>query len=290
MRGQEYGVRHLTVESPQSLESFLNELVPIERARFLCELGSIYLNGSRVTDPSTTLRRGDHVRVHLEPRRYPKPADLKNRITFQSDDSLIVDKPAGVPVHALVDNLKENLITFLEDELGTSLYVTHRLDLETSGLLVLAKTVTAQTEINAKFQNRKWKRTYIALTEKPLELGSYVHFMTKSPKAPKTVTLDETPDSLRCELIILRTTEVTKLASTLGREWKLDSPKSPTPLYEHEIQLLTGRTHQIRAQLSALGAPIVGDGAYGSSFKILDSDTNAQAIALWAFRIQNLDE
>lgn len=284
MRGEEYGVRHLNVEEPQSLLKFLSGLVSSERARLLCDLGSLYINDLRETDPHRELKAGDKVRVHLEPRRFPKGDELRSRITEETDDYIIVDKPPGLPVHALVDNVGENLISYLENELGYRLYVTHRLDVETSGLLVLAKNREAQARINSKFQKRLWKRTYVALTANPLPLGSHVHFMTKSPKAPKVVHPNETPESLRCELIVLKSDRSESL-----ERWKIEAASTPA-LFRNEIQLLTGRTHQIRAQLAALGAPILGDQTYGSTFKILDSDTNAQAIALWAFQIQNLGE
>ncbi len=283
MRGEEYGVRHFNVEVPQSLLRFLSGLVSSERALLLCSLGSIYIDDVRETDPNRELKAGDKIRVHLEPRRFPKRAELRSRITEETDDYIIVDKPPGLPVHALVDNVGENLISYLENELGYRLYVTHRLDVETSGLLVLAKNREAQSRINSKFQNRLWKRAYVALTQKPLSLGSHVHYMTKSPKAPKVVHLSETPESLRCELIVLKS----ERSESLER-WKMEDSSAPT-LFRNEIQLLTGRTHQIRAQLAALDAPILGDQIYGSKLKILDSDTNAQAIALWAFQIQTLE-
>lgn len=311
MRGEEYGVRHLIVEMPQSLLEFLNGLVSSERAHLLCELGSVYVNDSRSTDSAKSLSVGDRVRVHLEPRRYDLPKFLKSRIKKENDGYLLVDKPSGLPVHALVDNLRENLIAGLETELGLKLFITHRLDIETSGLLILAKTPEAQAAINAKFHERLWKRTYIALTEKPLTVGRHVHFMEKSPKAPKHVYDFERAGSLRCELEVLNSLRrdeahsissdtssanrdqssivpTSRVSSVRGREWHIRGT-APYPYYENEIQLLTGRTHQIRAQLSALGAPILGDQAYGSTLQLRDSDTNALAIALWAFQIQTLD-
>jgi 23S rRNA pseudouridine1911/1915/1917 synthase len=260
----------------------------------LIRLGSIYLNDNRIFDLGTNLRIGDHLRVHLEPRRFQKPHDLRSRITEETKDYLVVDKPAGLPVHAFVDNREENLISFLEQDLGIKLFVTHRLDVDTTGLVILAKSADSQAEFNEAFRSRTLKRKYLALIEKRVELGTYVHYMKQSPKAPKEVTVEETEGSLRCELRITSVEEAKVgggfVATNLGRKWVAKDPM-PTKAFEIEIELVTGRTHQIRAQLAALGAPLLGDSIYGSGFPLQDESTGAAAIALWAFKIQTtLDE
>lgn len=299
MRGAEYGVRHLVVDAPARLLDFvtsLEDVRDVDHARELIWLGAIYVNDARIMTDAFKLETQDRVRAHLAPRRYQKPKKL--RIVHLDTGYLIADKPAGLPVHALVDNYRENLISFLEADRSEKLYITHRLDVDTTGLVVIARNSSSQAILNESFKSGRMKRRYKAFTTHALTPGIHVHFMKQSPKAPKEVSRTETPGSLRCEL---RVTSSKLIESTdtgfvsnggyndLSRAWefKTQDPEQPRQVFENEIELITGRTHQIRAQLAALGAPIIGDRAYGSTHKLQDPDTSLSAIALWAFQIQN---
>lgn len=257
-RGFEYGVRHFRNSEPISLELLLKaslDLGPMH-VRDLLTFGAVYINGKRQLElPSAPLSPGTLVRVHTKPRRYPMNSLNLTQIVFENEDFLVFNKPSGVPVHATVDNMHENVIGFLQSKNRQAL-TTHRLDVATSGLLVIAKTLAFQKLFNQVIAENKTQKIYRALSHgNPPKLGRWTHFMEPSPRAPKKVVREAKPDHLRCDLEVL--------------ESKLTLPGT----VESRIQLLSGRTHQIRAQLSVEGSPVVGDVMYGSSLKFTQSET-----------------
>lgn len=252
-RGGDYGVIHLRVEASENLIEFIarEAAIDLARARELVELGAVYMDDKRSLE-NLVVKAGDHVRVHSSPRRYKLP---QIKIVFQNNDFIIVDKASGVPVHALTDNLRENLLAQIEGELGSQVFITHRLDIETSGLLVIAKTQESQREINRKIASKSIKRIYTALVRETLEVGKYIHFMEASPTAPKTVSREAKMGWQECRLRVLECVK--------SEDGRIGEHLFPVPAHALKIELLTGRTQQIRAQLAALGRPILGDVTYG---------------------------
>lgn len=228
------------------MSAVIGEKLFLDRSRveFLLEMGAIYRNRKRQVE-DCLVGPEDIVRVHTLPKRFPTDWKWGDRIVFQDEAVVVVDKPAGIPVHATLDNRIENVAQQLGDFLEQRLYVTHRLDTVTSGLMVLAKAPQSQSDINKLFSRRLVKKSYIARIPIPVALGHHVHFMAPSWRAPRVVVAEEHANWARCELII---TDIQP-----QREYFLAN-----------IDLLTGRTHQIRAQLAALGASLAGDTQYGS--------------------------
>jgi 23S rRNA pseudouridine1911/1915/1917 synthase len=240
----------------------------------LFELGALYHETGRLTNwnwlidvqPAAT-----YLRIHSEPRRYSlDKTDWNSRLLFENHHFLIFQKPAQIPCHPMVDNFQENLLIQLQLLLQKKLYLTHRLDIATEGLLLFAKTPEFQTHFNKALADRRVHKKYFALVEgrppwsetAPVEL---VHHMVPSPRAPKTVVKEAQAGTQICRLKILRQNH-----SLL------------------EIELLTGRTHQIRAQLGHERFPIVGDVAYGAKTQ----PWGVENIALQAFELcfPDLDE
>lgn len=248
-RGFEYGVRHII--SPQSgrLSDVLLGILELDLAQveFLMDLGSIYLNHKRVKEDSS-VSEGDYLRVHTKPRRFlPDDGQWSSRILFMNDHFIVANKISGLPVHASVDNRKEHLQAYLEKTLNCELFVTHRLDVPTRGLIVYAKTREFQTAFNQLLTQREMTKIYRALVEGDgLTPGILTHYMEPSPRAPKKVSAVPHEGWQDCVLEILN-------IKTL-----------PAQQSELRLHLHTGRTHQIRAQLAHEQHPIVGDHAYGA--------------------------
>ena len=208
----------------------------------LAEFGAVYLNDSRIY-ADCEIKDQDYLRIHTDPRRFPR-ISLLDRVILETDELLIVNKPAGLPCHPTVDNLKENLWFDLQNQLKQTFFPTHRLDVPTSGLLVLTKTAEAQIEFQNLLKEKKVNKIYQALVNSPgPDLGLHEHFMEKTRYAPKTVSDRQRPNTQVCQLKILK-------KEVLDQHTRL------------EIELITGRTHQIRAQLAYLGFPIIGDSMY----------------------------
>jgi 23S rRNA pseudouridine1911/1915/1917 synthase len=236
---------------------------------FLLSFGSIYVKGQRCLE-NTQIEPGIYVRVHQNPRRFPiEQFRWPEQKVFENENLIVINKPAGLPVHPTVDNTQENLAALLGQALKHEVYVTHRLDVATHGLLIFAKNKPEQTRINNCLMQGQIRKLYRALVHgRNLPTGEILHYMEPSPRAPKVVSAIARPGWAPCRLRVLDQTEVSPGFS------------------EVIIELITGRTHQIRAQLSALGFPIVGDQAYGSDVNLSVQISQYENICLQAFFLE----
>lgn len=270
-RGTEYGVLHFDSKQSGTLLEVICAQTQIspDEIKTLSELGCVYLNDARIGNLNDiVLAPGQYIRLHTKPRRFyiePKQID----IVFQNEDFVVANKPSGIPVHATVDNVRDNLIEFLRVQLGLKLFITHRLDIATSGLILLAKTTEFQAHFNALLKFGKVVKEYRAVVSpnpgaSRIEPGrKLIHYMEPSPRSPKTVGLEPKDGWQRCILNILDVHPVDNGA------------------LEILIGLETGRTHQIRAQLAYEKWPIVGDISYGS----LIEPAHRNQIALTSHRL-----
>lgn len=228
-----------------------------ERIEEIISLGAIYLNKRRIFQ-DCPIPQGAYLRLHLAPKRFPvKNVDWKKCLVKETPDYLIIQKPFGIPTHATVDNAIENCLAQMRRVLGKDLFVTQRLDQPVGGLLLFSKTKTHQAVFNGLLKDRKVKKIYRALVEREITPQKLVHYMEPSERSPKKLSAEPHPNWDPCELSILDCVP----GEVEGR-----------PVFELKIELHTGRTHQIRSQLSFIGCPILGDRLYGSSFRDLGPD------------------
>lgn len=247
-QGFEYGVKHFLSPKSGDLNKIISEVLesPLEQINFLIQLGSVYVNSKRAGSIDEQVTENTHIRVHTKPRRYNVNYDWKSRVVFDHQDFVVLNKPNNIPSHPSVDNQLENSLTQLGLALDKKLLITHRLDTLTEGLIVYGKTSQFVNSFNDQLQRKLITKKYVALVETTEKLPNHlVHYMEPSPRAPKKVSQVAHDDWDICEL-------------------KIEQQK----IFEHyswiKIDLLTGRTHQIRSQVSEVGAPILGDKLYGS--------------------------
>lgn len=248
MTSADDGVRHFDVQQTNLLSEILYDEYSVTASNFklLIDLGAIYVNNERQTKDGFVFQKST-LRVHLKPRRYNCDYPWKSLIVFENDFCLVLNKPSGIPSHPTSDNALENSLTQTSLARKIPLFVTHRLDTLTSGLIVYAKKQSFTKSFNIQLQERTIRKKYVALIESSNKLPSRLtHYMNPAPGSPKKLSDIAIEGWAICELEIL---EQKEMSSNLS--WV-------------KINLLTGRTHQIRSQLSHLQAPILGDSLYGA--------------------------
>ena len=184
-------------------------------------------------------------------------------ILYQDTDLIAFNKPASLPTQA--DETRDSsLLQLAEQALNTALFVVHRLDRPTSGIVVFAKHAQAAAALSQQFQSRETQKKYFAIVEKKpkTEAGTLVHFLAQNPANNKSFPVSEgSLNAKRAEMRFI-------LRGSSDRYFLL------------ELALLTGRHHQIRAQLSAIGCPIKGDVKYGARRSNTDRSIHLHAAEL----------
>lgn len=261
--GFEYGVKHFTNPKSGLISSIVCEVLGLDLStvQALLQLGAIYIHNQRQLE-DIFVNENSLFRVHTKPRRHEVKYNWNDLIVYEDSSFLVLNKPGGIPSHAAVDNIVDNSLYQLEVAGNRKLMITHRLDTLTEGLIVYGKTKYFVSAFNTLIQNRQIQKKYAALVETTSTLPKkLIHYMEPSLRAPKKVTEYFQEKSALCEL------DIEKQIVLGDQSWI-------------KINLMTGRTHQIRAQTSASSAPIRGDVLYGSKMS-----WNKKGIALRACEI-----
>jgi 23S rRNA pseudouridine1911/1915/1917 synthase len=238
------------------------------RLKALILAGHVTVSGRTIRDPSHNVNAGDRITVVLPPAEpaEPAPEAIPLVIVHEDDDVIVIDKPRGLVVHPAAGNHTGTLVNALIAHCGASLSgiggvrrpgIVHRLDKDTTGLMVIAKNDRAHRALAAQFADHG--------RNGPLERG-YLAFAWGAPDRPKG-TIDKPIDRHPRARERMAVRPEGRVAIT---HWEVVEryPRSgPAVASLLACRLETGRTHQIRVHLAAIGHPLLGDEVYGPGFK-----------------------
>ena len=252
------------------IDRFLASTLPgISRSQLqrLIRDGRVRL-GSLEVKPNHLVREGEQIVVDIpEPvDPTPQPEALDVPIVFEDRDLVVVDKPAGMVVHPAAGHaggtLVNALLHHIDDLSGIGGEkrpgIVHRLDRGTSGLMVVAKNDAAHEELARQFHDREVEKEYVALVWGQVQAGRRIDLpLGRDPVDRKKISA-RARRSREAVTRIVRAEPIRNAAVTLAH-----------------VAIQTGRTHQIRVHLSAIGHPIVGDSLYGGVRRRVPGDLRA---------------
>jgi 23S rRNA pseudouridine1911/1915/1917 synthase len=232
-----------------------------ERLKTLIRSGAVERSGKPLRDPATKVRGDERFRVAVpEPEpAHNEPQDIPLKVVFEDEHLLVLDKPAGLVVHPAAGNFDGTLVNALLHHCGGSLSgiggvarpgIVHRIDKDTSGLLVVAKTDVAHEGLAKQFAAHSIDRRYLAIVSgiPKASQGKVDAPLARSATNRKKIAIVEGSRGKRA-VTHWKRLEVLKDAALV------------------ECRLETGRTHQVRVHMASMGHPLLGDPVYGRSGK-----------------------
>jgi 23S rRNA pseudouridine1911/1915/1917 synthase len=229
--------------------------------------GNITLN-ERIIKPSYALRENDEVEINI-PEKHKEVVPNRNvkfSVIYQDKNIIAINKPAGLQIHPSMKNEIDTLVNGLiakfpemknvGDNPENRPGIIHRLDKETSGVMVVARNQRASLELKKKFKNREVAKKYLAIVRGEMKKG-------ESGIIDKAIARAA---SYKKQVIAGRKTK-TIIRPAMTEYSVLDSSRGYSLV---EVMPKTGRMHQIRVHLSSIGHPIAGDKKYGSMSKVAD--------------------
>jgi 23S rRNA pseudouridine1911/1915/1917 synthase len=262
MKDEDADVLRVSIASSESGERLDKALVKLcpgfsrSRLQALIEAGELYLNGAPCLEASRKVRAGDEILLALPDleEAIPEPQDIPLNIVYEDSHLIVLDKEAGMVVHPAAGNPDGTLVNALLHHCAGSLSgingvrrpgIVHRLDKDTSGLMIVAKNDQAHQALSAQLQDRSLSRMYLALV-----LG------VPSPPKGRVETLIGRHPSNRLKMAVVNRNGKDAITHYQNRQTFHDT------LALVECRLATGRTHQIRVHMEYLGHPLIGDPLY----------------------------
>lgn len=228
-------MKKFKVENPSDLKTFTDEHYPQGSFAFaaLLHARDIRVNGVR-TSKNVPLHVGDEVTYFTSPAQEAK---LSHNVIFEDENVRVCDKFSGVSTEGLASELNFN----------GSYFAVHRLDRNTSGVIIFAKNAAAKAELEATFKEHRAHKTYLALCKNCFSSRGCVltAYLFKEEKSA-TVRISDVPRAGYLRIVT---------------EYQVEETMGDIALVK--LALHTGRTHQIRAQMAHIGCPVLGDEKYG---------------------------
>ncbi len=255
-----------------------------ERVKELIAAGAVLTAGT-AQKASYRLKGGEAIEIVGESRRPPIKAeaeDIEIEVVLDDPEFAVVNKPAGMSVHAGAGDLSHSRGTLVNamlhrfmtlssgsgDELRPG--IVHRLDRETSGLVIIAKTDLAHRRLAEQFQQRTINKTYLALVHGAMQAssGTISYAIARDPVR-------------RRRMRAVRESGVQGARHAVSHYRVLEKIESEFGVFSFlAVQIETGRTHQIRVHLSALRHPIVGDSMYGAAAELRSQSHSGEVLNL----------
>jgi len=253
----------------QTLEGGLSR----SRVKVLIEEGDVTINGAPAKAPHQKIQPGDRVQVIIPEPEDPEPKgeDIPLDVLYEDNDLIVLVKPAGLVVHPAAGNWTGTLVNALIHHCGDSLSgiggvkrpgIVHRLDKETSGVMVVAKNDMAHASLSAQFADHgktmKLERAYQAI----------VWGLPRPQKGTIDAPLGRSGDRVK-RAVVSATADDARHAVTHYEvlERYHERPDATAIASRIACRLETGRTHQIRVHMAHIGHPLLGDPDYGLAFK-----------------------
>ncbi|CAA6814447.1 MAG: Ribosomal large subunit pseudouridine synthase D (EC [uncultured Sulfurovum sp.] len=253
-------LKSFDVEQRGRLDKILTDILDESRNQVeqLIKEGLVFVNGKQVLKTGKKLIVGDKIEYKFK-EIIPKEAaiiDFDVEIIYEDDVMMVVNKPSGLVVHPAPSVKEATLVDWLVHK-GISLStisgeerhgIVHRIDKETTGALVIAKTNEAHQKLSAQLQDKSMGRYYLALIDYPLKASGIVEKpIGRNPN--NRLKMDVVQNGKEAKSAFCKLTESSKKVELIV------------------VKLFTGRTHQIRVHLESLGRHILGDDLYGFKSK-----------------------
>ncbi|GAB1402690.1 RluA family pseudouridine synthase [Elusimicrobiota bacterium] len=264
------------VDLPERVDYFLNEKISdYSRTYFqkLIKNGHVLVNDKQIL-PSYKLKKGDEITYSLEEQENEisfKPEKIPLNVIYEDDDIILINKQSDIVVHQSFGHESGTLLNALLWHLKgkTKPYMVHRLDKDTTGAIIFAKTQKAKVSLSKQFQKRAVNKTYITAVSGIIseDRGRIEAPLGRSRKDRKIIEVG--PFAKRMAITEFKVLSRTKQFTLL------------------EVRIITGRTHQIRSHMKYIGHPVLGDVAYGGSASLNNVEFKRQMLHSYKIRFSH---